>query len=189
MFCLLSYAWFAYGHLRYMRRLCHQLKRLKNIRKQLSKAMPCSIQTRGLLRHGRRRVSDEILAGLEGLARELQIPIVIIAGMTRASERRKGKDGIPHLSDLRHFKTLWRHAAWIGLLYRETFHRQEPDDDAEGDPAHLILYKAQQCGVVDIPFSFHAGRRCFEAVKAQNGSNSADSRCGVNAIGKTAEIN
>jgi len=127
------------------------------------------LETDSFASAGTRRKMVKIVADLEGLARELQVPIVLISGMTRGPEHRKGKDaGIPRLSDLYHPMTIWRHAAWIGLLYREAFYRDEPDESAKGDPAHLILRNVQQCDVVDVPLSFHAERRHFEAIKVTN---------------------
>lgn len=115
---------------------------------------------------GRRREVAEILSCLKSLARELQVPILIIAGMTRGPERRKGKNiGVPRISDLRHRKTIRSHADWIGLLYREAFYRDEPVEKDKGDPAHLILEGMRNFEYEDVKLSFHRWCRRFAGAR------------------------
>ena len=114
---------------------------------------------------GSRRETAEILSCLKSLTRELRVPILIIAGMTRGTDRRTGKNlGIPRISDLRHRKAIWSHADWIGLLYREAFYRDGPDEEDEGDPAHLLVGSREYLER-DVKLAFHHRTRRFAGAR------------------------
>src|SRR6266581_1934150 len=76
-----------------------------------------------LLRSTSRRAQDnrqleisEISAGLKGLAKELKIPIIVVAQLNRQPEQRSG--GKPRLSDLRESGSIEQDADLVGLLVR-----------------------------------------------------------------------
>ena len=83
-----------------------------------------------LLRSTTRRAQDnrqmeisEISAGLKGLAKELNIPIIVIAQLNRNPENRTGDSkGRPRLSDLRESGTIEQDADLVGLLVREEYY-------------------------------------------------------------------
>src|SRR5205807_7648054 len=65
----------------------------------------------------------EISGGLKGLAKELNIPIVVAAQLNRNPENRSGdREGVPMLSDLRESGTIEQDADVVGLLYREDYY-------------------------------------------------------------------
>src|SRR6266536_602891 len=76
-----------------------------------------------LLRSTSRRAQDnrqleisEISAGLKGLAKELKIPIIVVAQLNRQPEQRSG--GKPRLSDLRESGSIEQDADPVALLVR-----------------------------------------------------------------------
>ena len=76
-----------------------------------------------LLRSTTRRAQDnrqleisEISAGLKGLAKELKIPVIVVAQLNRQPEQRSG--GKPRLSDLRESGSIEQDADLVGLLVR-----------------------------------------------------------------------
>src|SRR5438445_1632634 len=113
-----------------------------------------------LLRSTSRRAQDnrqleisEISAGLKGLAKELKIPIVVVAQLNRQPEQRSG--GKPRLSDLRESGSIEQDADLVGLLVRPEIY--EEDDEARAEKAgeaELIIAKQRNGPVGEIPLTF-----------------------------------
>jgi replicative DNA helicase len=91
-----------------------------------------------LLTSSSRRAKDnrqieiaEISAGIKGIAKELNIPIIVLAQLNRAVESRKGQR--PMLSDLRESGSIEQDADMVGLLTRTDYagSKQADDDDDE----------------------------------------------------------
>jgi replicative DNA helicase len=84
----------------------------------------------------------EISAGLKGLAKELNIPIVVAAQLNRNPENRSGdRKGVPMLSDLRESGTIEQDADVVGLLYREDYYADETEKEEARGKAELIIAK------------------------------------------------
>src|ERR1700681_1146355 len=113
-----------------------------------------------LLRSTSRRAQDnrqleisEISAGIKGLAKELKIPIVVVAQLNRQPEQRSG--GKPRLSDLRESGSIEQDADLVGLLVRPEYY--ETDDEAKQEragEAELIIAKQRNGPIGDIPLTF-----------------------------------
>lgn len=94
-----------------------------------------------LMSGGRRtenRVQEisEISRGLKGLARELDVPVVALAQLSRAVESRQSH--VPMLSDLRESGSIEQDADVVMFIYREEIY--DPDTDRRGI-ADLIVSK------------------------------------------------
>ncbi len=77
--------------------------------------------------NSREREIAEISAGIKGLAKELSIPIVILAQLNRGPESRTGKSlGVPRMSDLRESGAIEQDADLVGLLYRTAYYAETP---------------------------------------------------------------
>ncbi len=74
-------------------------------------------------------VSD-ITRNLKGLAKDLKIPLVVCAQLSRGTET-KGKSHIPALSDLRESGSIEQDADIVLFLYRETYYDNEKGEDEE----------------------------------------------------------
>lgn len=113
-----------------------------------------------LLRSTTRRAQDnrqleisEISAGLKGLAKELRVPVIVIAQLNRQPEARTG--GRPRLSDLRESGSIEQDADVVGLLVRPEIY--EEDEDARAGlagEAELIIAKQRNGPVGEIPLTF-----------------------------------
>jgi len=116
-----------------------------------------------LLRSTSRRAQDnrqleiaEISSGIKGLAKELNIPIVVLAQLNRNPESRSGDSkGRPRLSDLRESGSIEQDADVVGLLVREEYYADTDEEkEAASGKATLILAKQRNGPVGDVPLTF-----------------------------------
>jgi len=102
----------------------------------------------------REREIAEISAGIKGLAKELCIPIIILAQLNRDADKRSGKSlGVPRLSDLRESGAIEQDADLVGLLYRSAYYADtEEDKTKEAGRATLNLAKNRngETGIVNL---------------------------------------
>lgn len=118
-----------------------------------------------LMTSGSRRAKEnrqieiaEISAGLKNLAKELNVPIVVLAQLNRAVESRKGQR--PVLSDLRESGSIEQDADMVGLLTREDYagaKTEAGDEETEAKKkgqALLILAKNRNGPTDDVPLRF-----------------------------------
>src|SRR6266851_5208516 len=126
-----------------------------------------------LLRSMTRRAQDnrqleisEISAGLKGLAKELNIPIIVVAQLNRQPEARSG--GKPRLSDLRESGSIEQDADLVGLLVRPELYEEDEEARAEkAGEAELIIAKQRNGPVGEIPLTFLKEYTRFET-RARN---------------------
>jgi replicative DNA helicase len=92
-----------------------------------------------------------ISRSLKGLAKELNVPIVVLSQLSRAPEARA--DHRPQLSDLRESGALEQDADVVVLIYRDDVYNREPNNENAGI-AELILAKQRNgpTGVVKLAF-------------------------------------
>jgi replicative DNA helicase len=116
-----------------------------------------------LLRSTSRRAQDnrqleisEISAGLKGLAKELNIPIIVVAQLNRNPEIRTGSGkGVPRLADLRESGSIEQDADLVGLLMREEYYADTDEERAElKGQAQLIIAKQRNGPIGDVKLTF-----------------------------------
>jgi replicative DNA helicase len=96
---------------------------------------------------------SEISAGLKGLAKELKIPVIVVAQLNRQPEQRAG--GKPRLSDLRESGSIEQDADLVGLLVRPELYEEDEETRAEkSGEAEFIIAKQRNGPVGEIPLTF-----------------------------------
>ena len=115
--------------------------------------------------NSREREIAEISGGIKALAKELNIPILILAQLNRGPEGRTGKSlGIPRMSDLRESGAIEQDADLVGLLYRSKYYADNDEERAalEGK-AELVLAKNRNGETGSIPLTFIEDLMRFES--------------------------
>jgi replicative DNA helicase len=116
-----------------------------------------------LLRSTSRRAQDnrqleisEISAGLKGLAKELKIPIIVVAQLNRNPEIRTGSGkGVPRLADLRESGSIEQDADLVGLLVREEYYADSDEERTEMEgKAELIIAKQRNGPIGQVKLTF-----------------------------------
>jgi replicative DNA helicase len=115
---------------------------------------------------------SEISAGIKGVAKELNLPVIVLAQLNRQVEQRKG--GRPMLSDLRESGSIEQDADMVGLLTRADYagskqeddekpgrgrkaEKDEPaDDESNKGKATLVIAKNRNGPTKDVPLKFVA---------------------------------
>src|SRR5499427_7783720 len=132
-----------------------------------------------LLRSTSRRAQDnrqleisEISAGLKALAKELKIPVIVVAQLNRQPEQRSG--GKPRLSDLRESGSIEQDADLVGLLVRPELYEEDEEARVEkAGEAELIIAKQRNGPVGEIPLTFLKEYTRFET-RARNVSEAEE---------------
>ncbi len=115
----------------------------------------------------------EISAGLKALAKELKIPVIVVAQLNRQPEQRSG--GKPRLSDLRESGAIEQDADLVGLLLRPSFYEEKEDEDKvdskiveeTAEEAELIIAKQRNGPIGTVPLTFFKQFTRFET-RARN---------------------
>lgn len=111
--------------------------------------------------NSREREIAEISAGLKAIAKELNIPVIVLAQLNRGPENRTG--GSPKMSDLRESGAIEQDADMIGLLYRSAYYAESEEDRQQQDGiAALTIAKNRNGATGEIPLTFIKGLMRFE---------------------------
>jgi replicative DNA helicase len=102
----------------------------------------------------------EISSGIKALAKELQIPIIILSQLNREIEKDKARK--PKLSDLRESGAIEQDADLVGLLYHNARDKNGSGDDEEsvprdepdGVPISLLIAKQRNGPTGDVHLTF-----------------------------------
>jgi replicative DNA helicase len=115
-----------------------------------------------LLRSTSRRAQDnrqleisEISGGIKALAKELNLPIIVIAQLNRQPDTRAKEGGRPRLSDLRESGSIEQDADVVGLLVRPEYYETDEDTRQEkAGEAELIIAKQRNGPTGDVSLTF-----------------------------------
>jgi replicative DNA helicase len=136
-----------------LRAKARRLKAQKNIQLIVVDYLQLLKSTTRRAQDNRQLEISEISAGIKGLAKELKIPIIVLAQLNRQPEARSG--GKPRLSDLRESGSIEQDADLVGLLVRPEIYEEDEDARAEkAGEAELIIAKQRNGPVGEIPLTF-----------------------------------
>ncbi|UPT73470.1 MAG: replicative DNA helicase [Elusimicrobiota bacterium] len=139
-----------------VRAIARQLgTRLRQEKKELGMVVIDYLQ---LLRSGASRTENrqqevsEISRGLKQLARELNVPVIALSQLSRASEDKTRLDNKPKLSDLRESGSLEQDADLVAMIHREGYYK--PNDPTLENKAEIIIAKQRQGPTGSVPLTF-----------------------------------
>ncbi len=89
---------------------------------------------------------------LKALARELNVPVIVLSQLNRSPEGREGHK--PRMSDLRESGSIEQDADVVMLLHREDYYRKNDEDYQPTNTAELIIAKQRNgpTGTVELVF-------------------------------------
>ncbi len=131
------------------------MTRLRQEKKELGMVVIDYLQ---LLRGGggrnenRQQEVSEISRGLKQLARELNVPVIALSQLSRASEDKTRLDNRPKLSDLRESGSLEQDADVVAMIHREGYYKT--NDPTLENKAEIIIAKQRQGPTGSVPVTF-----------------------------------
>lgn len=111
-------------------------------------------------RTNREQQISEIANGVKGIAKELDVPFILLSQLNRDVEKEKHRK--PRLSDLRESGAIEQAADGVWMLYRPTKY----DDEAEENDAiavNLLVAKQRNGPTGDVPLTFLKAYTRFES--------------------------
>lgn len=107
----------------------------------------------------------DISSGIKSLAKELNVPVIVLSQLNREIEREKGRP--PRLSDLRESGAIEQDADVVGLLYKPKAGGDDEDGGsaAEEDavPVNLLIAKQRNGPTGDVNLTFLKSYTRFES--------------------------
>jgi replicative DNA helicase len=125
--------------------------------------MSATLPTAG--RKGYENRTQEVSAisrGLKAMAKELDVPVVALSQLSRASERR-GDDKRPLLSDLRESGSIEQDADVVAFIHRDSYYnRDEEMTESDRAQSELIIAKQRNGPTGTVHLNFISKFTCFE---------------------------
>src|ERR1700686_3077590 len=116
------------------------------------------MSTRGRIENRNQEVSA-LSRGLKLMAKDLDVPFIVLSQLSRASETRPG-DHKPQLSDLRDSGSIEQDADLVAFIYREEIYKRDRED-VKGQ-ADLIVAKQRNGPIGNVPLRFLGQYTRFE---------------------------
>lgn len=113
-------------------------------------------------KENRQQEIADISSGIKGLAKELDIPVIVLAQLNRELEKDKSRK--PRLSDLRESGSIEQDADLVGLLYKPSVDEEEGGGgDQDTRPVNLLIAKQRNGPTGDVNLTFLNSITRFES--------------------------
>jgi replicative DNA helicase len=112
----------------------------------------------------RQQEVSEISSGVKALAKELQLPVIVLCQLNRELEKDKSRK--PRLSDLRESGAIEQDADLVGLLYKAAVEEEDetaPAEPKEAIPVNLLIAKQRNGPTGDVCLTFLKSFTRFES--------------------------
>jgi len=106
----------------------------------------------------------DISGGIKALAKELNVPVVVLSQLNRELERDKNRK--PRLSDLRESGAIEQDADLVGLLYKPSSGEDDESgvtEEPDGFPVNLLIAKQRNGPTGDVNLTFLKAYTRFES--------------------------
>lgn len=108
----------------------------------------------------RQQEVGELTRNLKIMARELDIPVLVLSQLSRAPEQRKG-DHRPLLSDLRESGSIEQDADIVLFIYRADMYNDTPEAEKGNDIAEIIVAKHRNGGTGTVKVKWNGSTTTF----------------------------
>lgn len=123
------------------------------------------LMTTGKRSDNRAQEVSEITRGLKLMAKDLNVPVITCAQLSRNTEAR-GKSHRPQLSDLRESGSIEQDADIVMMLYRDDYYRNDQSpDEIEADTAELIIAKNRHGSIDTVKLHWEAQYTRFSGLE------------------------
>jgi replicative DNA helicase len=105
----------------------------------------------------------DISNGIKALAKELNVPVIVLSQLNRELEKDKSRK--PRLSDLRESGAIEQDADLVALLYKPSSGDEDdgPTQEPDATPVNLFIAKQRNGPTGDVPLTFLKGYTRFES--------------------------
>jgi replicative DNA helicase len=113
-------------------------------------------------KENRQQEIADISSGIKALAKELSVPVIVLAQLNREFEKDKNRK--PRMSDLRESGAIEQDADLIAMLYKPSSDDDEGGGPSENDavPVNLLIAKQRNGPTGDVPLTFLKSFTRFE---------------------------
>lgn len=114
-------------------------------------------------KESRQQEIADISGGIKALAKELNVPVIVLAQLNRELEKDKSRK--PRLSDLRESGSIEQDADLVGLLYKPSVDDEEGGGSGDQDsrPVNLLIAKQRNGPTGDVNLTFLNSITRFES--------------------------
>jgi replicative DNA helicase len=119
-------------------------------------------------RENRQQEIADISSGIKALAKELNVPIIVLAQLNREIEKDKNRK--PRMSDLRESGSIEQDADLIGLLYKPDANEDEDaaaQVESDGVPVNLVIAKQRNGPTGTVKLTFLGRYTRFESTASE----------------------
>ena len=113
----------------------------------------------------------DISSGVKALAKELEVPVIVLAQLNREIEKEKNRK--PRMADLRESGAIEQDADLVAMLYRASSDDDDGGADAsqEAIPVNLLIAKQRNGPTGDVHLTFLKSYTRFESAAKISGDD------------------